>query len=56
MSVITYTDADGTEQHTERDEYHTDDGTMLVAYNKSAGTGVEQKIAIPINRVVTVVD
>jgi len=55
MSVITYTDADGIEQQAERDEYHTDDGTMLVAYNKSADVGVQHKIAIPINRVVTVV-
>lgn len=52
MTEITYEDV-GSKEVVQRDEYHIK-GQMLVAYNQCEGSGVKDKIAIPIQRVVIV--
>lgn len=55
MSKILYADIDGEERLIDRDEYHTDKAGLLTAFNQRDGVGVENKIAIPLNRVVKIV-
>jgi len=55
---VYYADVDGEEQRISRDTYHTDQSDMLVAHDHTDvkhGSGVENKIAIPLHRVVKVV-
>ena len=57
MSKIHCLDSQGAEQIIERDYYHTDADPLLTAYDtREDGSGVENKVSIPLSRVVLIRD
>ena len=55
MSTILYADIDGEERRINRDEYHTDKADLLTAFDRPDSGGVENKVSIPLSRVVKIV-
>ena len=56
MPAIEYTDADGDVALLERDAYHADHDQLLTAYNEADGPGVDEKVTLPLHRVIKIVE
>jgi len=55
-ATITYETADGVET-VQRDEYHTDQEPLLVAYNNDPNErGVTEKVIVPVRRVIKITE
>lgn len=53
MPAITLETPDGTDRIV-RDEYHTDKDDFVIAYNRLNDNGIDEKVAIPLHRVVRI--
>ena len=54
MSVIHYEKAGGEPGRLEREDYHAENKPFLTAFNYNTKSGVQDKIQIPIERIVAI--